>query len=155
MSTTSTQAMVADLRSRLLNFTPRSGSTLNTSLGGRLYTVQAPDNAEYPYAVVRLVDRRQTDGYGGLRETFELELSIFDRPRVQQWRAEGIADVAEQAFLGWSLATSGVLFSRHVRRVTMPPAPSPMDRELVHIVVYVPIVAWPVMLTQYVTQNPE
>lgn len=151
MSTTSTQGMMQDLRSRLLTFQPASGDTLNTSLGGRLYTVQAPDNAEYPYAVIRLVDRRQTDGYGGLRETFDVELSIVDRPRTQQWRAEGIADVAEQAFRDWDLATSGILFSRHVRRLTLPPAPSPMDRELVQIVLFVPIVAWPVMLTQYVT----
>jgi hypothetical protein len=143
--------MVADLRSRLLTFQPASGSTLQTTLGGRLYTVQAPDDPTYPYAVLRLVDRRQTDGYQQLRETFEIELTICDRPRSQQWRAEGIADVATQAFFDWDLATSGVMFSRHVRRVTLPPAPSPMDRELVQVMVFVPVVAWPVMLTQYVT----
>ena len=151
MTTTSTQAMVADLRTHLLTFQPMSGTTLQARLNGRLYVVQAPDSVTYPYAVMRLVDRRATDGYGGYRQTFEVELQIFDRPRSQQWRAEGIADVAEQAFLGWDLASSGLLFSRHVRRVTMPPAPEPMDRELVQITVFVPVVAWPVMLTQYVT----
>ena len=151
MSTTSTQGMMQDLRSRLLTFQPASGLRLNQVLGDRLYTGSAPDTVQYPYAVFRLVDRRQTDGYTGFRATAEIELSIFDRPRSQMWRAEGIADVAEQAFLGWDLRTSGVLFSRHVRRLTMPVAPIPMDRELVQIMVFVPIVAWPVMLTQYYT----
>ena len=149
MSTTSTQAMVADLRSRLLTFQPASGATLQTTLGGRLYTVQAPDVVTYPYAVLRLVDRAQTDGYAGYRQSFEIELAVFDRPRAQQWRAEGIADVAEQAFLQWDLGSSGLLFSRHVRRLTLPPAPAPMDRELVQVMLFVPVVAWPVMLTQY------
>ena len=155
MNTSTTQGMIGDLRSRLLNFTPRSGATLQASLGGRLYTVQAPDDVTYPYAVLRLVSRAQTEGYGGLRESFEVELQIFDRPRGQQWRAEGIADVATQAFLRWDIGTSGLMFSRHVRRVVMPPAPSPMDRELVQITLFVPVVAWPVMLTQYVTSHPE
>ena len=151
MTTTSTQAMTVDLRNRLLNFAPASGDTLNTRLGGRLYVSQAPDNAEYPYAVMRLITRQQTDGYTGFRETSEIELAIFDRPRGQQWRAEGIADVAAQAFLMWDLRTSGLMFARHCRRLTLPPAPSPMDRELVQVMVYVPIVAWPVMFTQYFT----
>ena len=154
MSTTSTQGMMQDLRTRLLTFEPRTGDPLSDRLTA-LYTVQAPDNVTYPYAVVRLVSRQQTEGYGGLRESFEVELSIFDRPRAQQWRAEGIADVATEAFLRWDIGSSGLMFSRHVRRVTMPPAPSPMDRELVHLVLFVPVVAWPVMLTQYVTSHPE
>jgi hypothetical protein len=155
MSTTSTQGMIQDLRARLLNFVPRSGDTLNTSLGGRLYTTQAPDNVTYPYAVVRLMDRQQTVGDQGFRTRGEIEVSIFDRPRSQQWRAEAIADVVQQAFLHWDLKTSGLMFAQHSRRVTMPPAPTPMDRELVQIAVYVPIVAWPVMFTQYFTSSPE
>jgi hypothetical protein len=159
MSTTSTQGMMQDLRSRLLNFEPRSGDTLNTSLGGRLYTTQAPDklpDQPYPYAVVRLMDRQQTVGDQGFRTRGEIEVQIFDRPRSQQWRAEAIADVVQQAFLHWDLKTSGLMFAQHSRRVgPLPPAPAPMDRELVHIAVYVPIVAWPVMFTQYFTSSPE
>jgi hypothetical protein len=151
MSTTSTQAMTTDLRNRLLNFAPETGATLNSRLGGRLYVSQAPDEVDYPYAVIRLVDRRQTDGYAGMRESFEIELAIFDRPRGKQWQAEAIADVAQQAFLKWEVYSSGLMFSRHTRRVTMPVAPSPMDRELVHLVLFVPVVAWPVMFTQYYT----
>jgi hypothetical protein len=156
MSTTSTQGMMQDLRSRLLTFQPRSGDTLDTSLGGRLYTTQAPDNVTYPYAVVRLMDRQQTVGDQGFRTRGEIEVQIFDRPRSQQWRAEAIADVVQQAFLHWDLKTSGLMFAQHSRRVgPLPPAPAPMDRELVHIAVYVPIVAWPVMFTQYFTSSPE
>ena len=156
MSTTSTQGMMQDLRTRLLTFEPRTGDPLSDVLTA-LYTVQAPDklpDSPYPYAVIRLMDRNQTVGDQGFRTGGEVEVQIFDRPRSQQWRAEAIADVVQQAFQQWDLRSSGLLFSQHSRRITLPPAPTPMDRELVQIVVYVPIVAWPVMFTQYVT-NPE
>ena len=155
MNTSTTQGIIGDLRSQLLTFAPRTGEPLEDVLTA-LYTVQAPDKLPenpYPYGVIRLVGRQATDGYGGLRETFEVELSLFDRPRSQQWRLEGAADTAQGAFTRWSLGTSGLLFSRHIRRVTLPPAPSPMDRELVQIVLFVPVAAWPVMLTQYVTSQ--
>jgi hypothetical protein len=155
MSTTSTQGMIQDFRSRILNFVPRSGDTLNTTLGGRIYTTQAPDNVTYPYGVLRMLDRRQTVGDQGFREAFELELSIAGRPRSQQWIVEGALDVAAQAFLHWDIKTSGLMFSQQRRVGPLPPAPAPMDRELVQIVVYVPIVAWPVMFTQYFTSSPE
>jgi hypothetical protein len=155
MSTTSTQGMMQDLRSRLLTFQPRTGDRLEQSIGDRLYT-KAPDNVIYPYAVVRLMDRQQTVGDQGFRTRGEIEVQIFDRPRSQQWRAEAIADVVQQAFLHWDLKTSGLMFAQHSRRVgPLPPAPAPMDRELVQIAVYVPIVAWPVMFTQYFTSSPE
>jgi hypothetical protein len=155
MSTTSTQGMMQDIRSRLLTFEPRTGSALGDVLTA-LYTNQAPDNVTYPYAVVRLMDRQQTVGDQGFRTRGEIEVSIFDRPRSQQWRAETIADVVQQAFLHWDLKTSGLMFAQHSRRVgPLPPAPAPMDRELVQIAVYVPIVAWPVMFTQYFTSSPE
>jgi hypothetical protein len=155
MSTTSTQGMMQDLRSRLLTFQPRTGDRLEQSIGDRLYT-KAPDNVIYPYAVVRLMDRQQTVGDQGFRTRGEIEVQIFDRPRSQQWRAEAIADVVQESFLHWDLKTSGLMFAQHSRRVgPLPPAPAPMDRELVQIAVYVPIVAWPVMFTQYFTSSPE
>lgn len=152
----STQELIQTIRARLLDFAPASGSTLRVELGGgasaRLYTDGAPDGTTYPYAVLRLADHRQTDGYGGFRKTVELEVQVYDRPRSQVWRAQRIADVIEQALLLWETAADGLVFSRHVRRVgPLPPAPDPMDRELVQIAVFAPVVVWPVMLSQYVT----
>lgn len=156
MSTTSTRSLMQDLRSRLLTFQPASGERLNESIGDRLYTSQAPDDVTYPYGVVRLMPRRQTVGDQGFREAMELEIQLFDRPRGQQWRLEAIADVVQQAFLHWQQASSGLVFAQHSRRVgPLPPAPEPMDRELVQIAVYVPIVSWPVMFTQYFTTSTE
>ena len=152
MTTASTQGVYQLVQDRVLNFAPLSGDTLNTRIGGRLYTVQGPDVLVYPYVVMRWMAPAATDGYNGLRKSGEFEFQVLDRPRAQYWRAEGIADVIEQCFLDWGSAVSGLSFARHIRRVELPPAPSPMDREIVNIGVYVPVVSWPVMLSQYVTQ---
>lgn len=152
MTTLSTQGIYQLLRTRLLGFIPRQGTTLNTRLTGRLYTVQAPDVLVYPYAVMRWMDPAATPEYNdGIRKSGTLEIQVFTRPRSEQWTCEGIADLIEQALNGWADGTSGLTFARHVRRVTMPPAPSPMDREVCQITLFVPVVSWPVMLSQYVT----
>lgn len=151
MTTLSTQGIYQLIRARLLGFVPRQGTTLNTRLAGRLYTVQAPDTVEYPYAVMRWIDPAATPEYDGIRKAGTLEIQVYTRPRSELWTAEGIADLIEQALNGWADGTSGITFARHVRRVTMPPAPSPMDRELCQITVMVPIVSWPLMLSQYFT----
>lgn len=153
MSTTTSKAVVDAIRTRLLGFTPKTGSTLNTLLGGRLYTVQAPDEPVYPYAVLTYTNRVQTDGYGGLREMGDLEILIHARPRGQQWAAETIADTVQQAVLRWANSEAnpdGLIFTRHCRRDQVPPMGSPMDRELVVVRVLVPVVVWPRLFTQYV-----
>jgi hypothetical protein len=153
----STQVFIRTVRTRMLDYTPPAGSTLRTLLGGgedaRLYTHETPadDEPTYPYAVVRIASRPQTDGYGGLRSVAGIEVQVFDRPRSQLWRAEGIADRIEQSMLGWAMAdTPSIVFARHVRRMTLPPAPSPMDRDLIVITLTVPVVVWPDYLLQTV-----
>lgn len=147
----STQQLVETVMTRLLDFVPSSGTTLRTRLGGgasaRLYTVQAPNDPVYPYAVLRIATRPQTLGYAGYRSEAGIEVQVFDRPRSQQWVAEGIADLIEQATLGWCDPTgTGLVFARHLRRMTLPPAPSPMDREVVVVTLSLPVAVWPAYL---------
>ena len=152
----STQQLVETVMTRLLDYTPPSGTTLRARLGGgasaRLYTVAAPADPVYPYAVLRIASRPQTDGYGGLRSVAGFEVQVFDRPRSQQWRAEGIGDLIEQAMLGWCATGTGLVFARHVRRMTLPPAPTPMDRDLVVVTLTLPVVVWPDYLLQSALQ---
>jgi hypothetical protein len=151
VTTSTTQGFLALCRGRALDYVPPTTTTLRTLLGGgasaRLYTEQAPDIVTYPYAVLSWKSVSQTEGYQGWRMYGELEFQVWDRPRGNEWRAQGIADVIQQAFLGWSDSASGLSFGRHSRRQRVPLAAEPSDRELVRILVFVPVAAWPVLLS--------
>jgi hypothetical protein len=155
MTTASLQGFLSLVMGHLLDFTPATGTTLRTRLGGgasaRLYVEQAPDSVTYPYAVLSAKSVRETPGYDGFRLEGEIEVQVYHRPRGKEWDAQGIADVIEQACLRWADGQSGVSFFRHVRRMRVPLAAAPADRELVRIIVFIPVVCWPVMQSQYVT----
>ena len=151
MTTASTQGFLAMCRTRALDYVPPTGDTLRTRLGGgssaRLYTEQAPDTVTYPYVVLSWKSARETEGYAGWRMDGELEFQVYHRPRGNEWAAQGIADVIHQAFSGWVDAASGLTFSRHARRLRLPLAAEPADRELVRVVVFIPVASWPVLLS--------
>ena len=150
MSTSDTKGIVTLIRNRLLAFTPTTGSTLATSLGSRLYVVQAPDTAVFPYGVLTCT-RMGTQGFSGYRESWQAELQLFASPRSAQWTLEGIADVADQAMLQWEDRTSGVAFAGYRSRWTLPPFPDAADREIVRIRCLYDVAVWPSLFTQYVT----
>jgi hypothetical protein len=145
----STQALTTAARTRLLSFAPLSGATLDTRLGGRLYIVQAPADAVYPYGVLRLMNRMQSEGYQNVRETGDLELLLLHRGRAHQWEVEEALDVADQAMLGWWDTATGARWARHRVRDMLPAAPDPMDRELVVGRWVMGFTHWPHYLTQY------
>ena len=147
----STQALLTAIRTRLLTFVPISGATLTSRLGGRLYVVQAPATVTYPYGIVRLVNRAQTDGFGGYRETGDVEVEILSKPRSEQWVVEGALDVCDQALLEWWAAPAGLQWARHRVRDTLPVPPDPMDRDVVIGRALYGYVAWLDYLLQYVS----
>jgi hypothetical protein len=149
MTTDSTKAIWALIRTRLLTYVPPTGSTLTTTLGGRLYLTAAPDDAVFPYAVATLT-RLQTPGYSGFRETWQVELQCYGSPRSTQWTIEGVADVADQAMLTWEDRTDGVAFGGYRSRWTLPPFPDPADRELVRVRCLYEVGVWPDLFTQHV-----
>ena len=114
MSATTTELLYTSLRTALLAFQPAGGATpesLGALLTG-LWVVQGPDNVSYPYGIMRLQSRQSSGEYSGDRETVGLELTLYDRPRKQQYAVEGYADVAEQALLRYTDVTSGLVFAR-------------------------------------------
>ena len=147
----STEAIIVLIRARLLTFAPMGGgSTLATLLGSRLYHEQAPADATYPYAVFRLLNRVESDGFSGMRESGDVEILFLDKPRVNEFAAHAAADVADQAMLDWNDVTAGIAFSRFRARDTLPPANmSPMDRDLIIVRCLYPVVLWPTYRTQY------
>jgi hypothetical protein len=148
MTTTSTANLWRQMRVRLLTYVPRSGATLRTRIGDRLYYVQAPDNAAWPHGIATL--RLPNDGaYNGERLEGELEVLLYDRPRSKQEALEDMADIADQAMLRYADGTSGLVFSRERRRDTLPANLPPADREVCGIRLVYQLVVWPLFLTQH------
>lgn len=147
-TTDSTAAIYAMIRDRILNFTPKSGSKLKDTLS-ELYVVQAPDNAKFPYGVMRFINTNRDGAYQGYRQTMEVEVQLFAQPRSEASALEVMADVADEAMLGWRQATSGLAFSFEGSRMSIPPAPPPLNSEVVQIRLTYPVVVWPAFLTQY------
>lgn len=153
----STEAMVGAILTRLLTFVPTTTTTLSSLLGGRLYYDQAPAagsvTPKYPYGVYRLMNRIETDGFSGMRESGEVELLLFGRPRGHPttglWAIERCADVADEALLDWNAISSGITFSRFRLRDTLPVPLDGMDRDLVAVRCVYPVVLWPTYRTSY------
>jgi hypothetical protein len=150
----STQAIVTLIQQRLLSFTPSTSIALTTRLGGRLYYDQAPAagsvSPTYPYATYRLTNRIESEGYGGMRETGDVELLFYGRPRgTQLWTLEGCADVADEALLDWNDVTAGIAFSRFRVRDLLPMPLDGMDRDLVTVRCLYPVVLWPTYRTTH------
>lgn len=148
----STEAIVGLIKTRLLTFVPTTTSTLTTLLGGRLWYDQSPaagSQTLYPYATYRLTNRVETDGFAGMRETGDVEVLLFHKPRSKQWELERCADVADEAFLDWNDVSAGIAFSRFRTRDTLPVPLESMDRDLVTIRLLFPVVLWPTYRTAY------
>lgn len=146
---TSTRALLTALRDQLLGFTPQTGTGLGDFLGDRLYIIQAPDDAVYPYGLLRLINRIETPGFGGYRETGDVELMLLHRGRGYQWDMEDALDGVDQAMLNWWAVTDGGQWTGPRVRDMLPAAPEPMDRELVQGRWVCGYRSWLTYLTQY------
>jgi hypothetical protein len=158
VSTDSSDNLHTQIRNQLLTFAPKGGGpTLNTQLGGsatnegRLYKSQAPDTVLYPFGVMRMINRLTSGEYNGERESFDLEIMLFGRPRTQGKTIEDAADVFDQAMLRYRDGSSGIIFSRSRQRDTMPQPVDPADREVVQIRLAYACKTWPLYLTKYST----
>lgn len=148
-----TTKLYGAIRTRLLTYDPLGSEPALSHaslLNGRLYTLEAPDDAVSPFAVQRLQSRRTGPGDDGrLRERGELEMQVFGRPRSALLLIERIADIMEEALHGWNVDTDGLLTIRSmVSRETLPPFQSPENREIVRVRVVWGYTWWPLYRTQ-------
>ena len=156
IDTRSTGAIYGFFRARILTYDPPDGvgpvgGTLQ-SLGFKVHSGgYAPDAAQYPYALIRLMNGVTSDA--GLRVAADLEVMSFARPRVP-WgeRLEDYADVIDQALLHLAArdgtGVRGFAFTRDRSRDTLPPFPAPADREVVQVRQVFSFACWPQYLTQ-------
>ena len=156
MSLDSTTEVLQAVRTRLLTFTPASGSTLATLLGthagagsdGKLYLYQAPDNVTHPYGVLRVIGRDPDGDDGQFLKKPLLELHFYHRPRAQQAACEALADRAEEAWTHW-LSSSDVISARGVESRATITYDDPADRELVCVRMLLKARVAPDFLTRY------
>lgn len=154
-STASTVAILTMLHERLLSYRGPNGATLGNALTGtdgvvRLYQVRVPDNTPYPFAVMRMISARSGE-YKGLRVTAQLEIQLYGRPWSEHQRMEALADLIDEAMLFFVRSNDGLTFSTSSTRVTLPPAPAPMDGETVAIRLVYNLAFWPRYLTRITT----
>ena len=155
MSAATTEALYKALQTRLLTF-QALGSPTPETLGDsltKLYIVQGADDAKYPYGIMRLQARQTSGEYAGERETPDLELLLYDRPRKQQYVVEGYADIADQALLRHADSSAGFFFSGSRERDTIPMNTQVSDREVVAVRCVYSLIVWPLFLTQYSLQE--
>jgi hypothetical protein len=159
--TTSTTALQAQLRTRLLAFQTLDGDTLADTIGrtetgpgvvGRLYWDQAPQwspTAIPPTWGVLSLKNRRRDAEQAEREMAELEVMLFGRPRTVLETLELAGDIIEQAMLRYVDATVGLVGCWGSLRNALPPFPAPADRDLAQIQLVFTLVLWPAYKTQY------
>jgi hypothetical protein len=162
VSTESTTALEAALRTRLLTFEPLGGegdvagelgSTVSgAGIDGKLYWDRAPDNitstTPIRWGVLRLKNRRASDE-NAEREVADLEVMLYARPRSQKATLEGIADRMDQAMRRYRDMSSGVIGCVGRTRNTLPPFKEPADSDVVQIMLEYTLVLWPAYLIQY------
>jgi len=158
VSTATTLAVLREIRSHLLTFTPQSGSTLAVLLGststgsgsdGKIFISQAPDNIEGFWAILRLIDYPQQGFDGGFLIRGQAELILYGRGRAQMAAVERMADLVTEAWLRWATNASGHISATAIQNRFAIPYEEPADRELVAVRLVLPFRCIPSFLLQY------
>jgi hypothetical protein len=146
-----TGLLYGHIRQRVLDYDPMGADMpLRVTLGARLYTLEPPDNALFPFATQRL--RFRSTGAGDdsrLRERAEIEFMIYGRPRTSLAACERIADIIEESLLHYNTQAIGHLTIRGlVSRETLSAYQSPENREIVQIRTVLSLTFWPTYRSQ-------
>lgn len=157
-------ALSQAVRTRLLSFTPATGSTLASLLGtasgaasdGKLYLESAPDGVSYPYGVLRYMNQSQRGDDGRFLRDFLFEVTFYDRPRTGHSSTpdevvNSLADTAEQALLRWVSSTDPIrsLGTDSRLPINYADAPAPLDRDLRAVRLLFRVRGSPTFLAQY------
>lgn len=137
-TTASTQAIYSLLISRFLDWVPAGPvmphvSLRNGALGSRVWIVQPPDGATFPFVVVRLGQRVGSGATFGLIEQFTFEVDVWNRPRTLTTvtAVQLIADQIQAALIGYRESTAPVVIRETLMRQTYPVMTSPADRDVI------------------------
>jgi hypothetical protein len=151
-----TSLLYGHIRRRVLDFDPAGpDAPLRTTLGERLYTLEPPDNASYPFATQRLRFRATGTGDDSrLREQSEIVFMVYGRPRASLSAVERIADIIEESLLHYSTPDIGLMTMRGVvSRETLSAYQSPENREIVQVRLVLSLTWWPTYRSQLATAS--
>lgn len=159
MATTSTNSMLDQWRSRLLDYVPGSPfTTLNVYLGGtdavgltprvdgRLFLDRPSDKAAFPYGVMRIVDNTQSTDYDPNRYVIQLEVMLHGNKASHASILEDAADVCDKAMNRYVDSTSGITWARDRSRSTAPATSDPAFREAATVRLVYELVCYPLYL---------
>jgi hypothetical protein len=153
--TRSTTGLYAMLRDSMRAFTDPQARSL-TTLQVPIYNGTGPSQIDWshPYGVCRLYNRATSGDTHGQRESMNMELAFFGRPRgTAAALVEQAGDVIDGWLLQYRSAAAGLAFSKGRTRDTLPPFADPADREVYQIRIVASLVVWPQLLTQYLTSG--
>jgi len=162
-NTDSEDRILTTIRTRLLTFVPMShpvGGTntlaqrLGTASGagsaGKLYVSQAPDNAGYPYGILRWLTTRVAGDDGGYQERRVAELLLYHYERKNEGIVSAMMDVAAEAWRDWvSTAVNDTIVAQRISVRGIVPYEPPADRELVCGRMLLPMYTTPLYQAQY------
>lgn len=146
--TSSTNAITSTLRDWILGYQSDDGKTrvvdylTGEDAKPRWWVGLAPNNAVFPYAVMRF-DQNNTGGSNGIRQVCPLEVQLYGRPTSQQPVLNDIADLIDQAMLSLVHSAQGLMFQQARQRSTLPPAGPPADSDTVTIRLVYTLIVWP------------
>lgn len=148
MTTVSTDRLYATLVAGALAYVSSgSGATLGASLGNRLYRQAAPRDAAYPYAMFSLRSPQIAVGTAPLKQLYQFEGFVFNRPRSAQARTESFADTWAGYLRTLRDATNGLVYATDVVAESLPIASAPVDSSIVQVRVSATLHAWPAFIS--------
>src|SRR5689334_230452 len=98
MTTASTTDFVKAIVDRIRDYTDAASRSVGSICDDRVFVTQAPDDAAYPYVVLRL-DTRSDPDTCNIREEFELDVTAYGRPRAKEQETELLAELILKALL--------------------------------------------------------
>lgn len=156
MSTTTTPDLMDTIVKRIRAYVNANSQSMATVASARIYARQAPDVVQFPYVLLRIINRQTDPRYNNTRETFDIEALCHNRPRSKEPTerdTEILGDLVKQALLTWKESgyDLGLSFGREARGETLPVEPAPGDAEIVTVRVVVSCASWPKYLTAALT----
>jgi hypothetical protein len=182
-NTDSTVRILQTIATRLLTWEPLAhpatgtktlgellGATEGASDGdesdGRLYLDAPPEDAVYPYGIIRNAGSFPSGDDAGYQIRGQAELQLFDWPRSEVKSYAGVtlqagvavsamADLVEQAWRDFVRTAIGdTIVAKKIAIRNEPPFGESADRELVLIRLLLPFYATPFYQSQYSTATP-
>lgn len=138
---------------RVLAYQNDAGADVGDYVSDRVYVGRAPDNTSGTYIILRQINVESDPDYPGLRDEFDIEITVFGRGAGKAQEVETVLDLAEEALITWheSSAANGLTYGISKTRESEPVETDPEDRTLMASRALVHCASWPKRLSNALT----